>query len=199
MDLFTFKCWPYYMFPSAPVQATYTTIPPVESITFGMPTRAITAFVGTHTPGETPPIAGAPVLPPTREYSPHLTETRINATSPAFQFSSAAGLPRTKSLPQVDTEETFVLVLDVHSLHTADSPQVKQWMKELEGHDIPDLAPTKDSTCAGDPEAAAQAAERGWWTCGGHTRSTGASSYVEIWGKRVFLTCRRYCILPHQA
>lgn len=56
---------------------------------------------------------------------------------------------------------------------STDSPQVKEWMKELEGFYIPDISPTKDSTCAGDPAAAAQAAERGWWTCGGHTRSTG--------------------------
>jgi len=45
-------------------------------------------------------------------------------------------------------------------------------MKELEGWTIPNLTPTKDSTCKGDPAAAADAANRGWWTCGGHTRST---------------------------
>lgn len=45
-------------------------------------------------------------------------------------------------------------------------------MKELEGIDIPNIPPTKDGTCAGDPAAAAQAASRGWWTCGGYTRST---------------------------
>ncbi|KJA28096.1 carbohydrate esterase family 4 protein [Hypholoma sublateritium FD-334 SS-4] len=117
----------------APAQATYTTIPPIESITFGMPTRAITAFVGTHTPGETPPISGAPALPSTL---------------------ALVGWPAQDKIPPTD------------------SPQVKEWLKELEGFDIPDLAPTKDSTCAGDPSAAADAAARGWWTCGGHTRST---------------------------
>jgi hypothetical protein len=53
-----------------------------------------------------------------------------------------------------------------------DSPQVKEWMKELEGITIPNIPPTKDGTCGGDPAAAAQAASRGWWTCGGHTRAT---------------------------
>lgn len=48
-------------------------------------------------------------------------------------------------------------------------------MKELEGFDIPNLSPTTDGSCAGDVEAAAQAAQRGWWTCGGYTRSTGVS------------------------
>ncbi|KAF9480488.1 glycoside hydrolase/deacetylase [Pholiota conissans] len=118
---------------SAPAQATYTTIPPLSEITFGMPTRAITAFVATHTPGETPPISGAPVLP---------------------SALSLTGYPPQDKIPPTD------------------SAQVKEWMKELEGFHIPDISPTKDSTCAGDPAAAAQAAQRGWWTCGGHTRST---------------------------
>ena len=54
-----------------------------------------------------------------------------------------------------------------------DSPEVKIWMKELDGFYIPDITPTKDGTCAGDPTAAAESAKRGWWTCGGYTRSTG--------------------------
>lgn len=61
--------------------------------------------------------------------------------------------------------------------HTfADSKEVQTWMKELDGFDIPDIAPTKDGTCAGDPVAAAAAAEKGWWTCGGYTRGTGMYS-----------------------
>lgn len=47
-------------------------------------------------------------------------------------------------------------------------------MKELEGFDIPNIPPTKDGTCSGDPAAAAEASRRGWWTCGGWTRSTDA-------------------------
>lgn len=46
-------------------------------------------------------------------------------------------------------------------------------MKELEGFHIPDIAPTVDGSCGGDPVAANEAAERGWWTCGGYTRDTG--------------------------
>jgi len=53
------------------------------------------------------------------------------------------------------------------------SPEVAQWMKELDGHNIPNLAPTVDGSCGGDPAAAADAANRGWWTCGGYTRDTG--------------------------
>jgi peptidoglycan/xylan/chitin deacetylase (PgdA/CDA1 family) len=45
-------------------------------------------------------------------------------------------------------------------------------MTELDGFYIPDIPPTKDGSCADDPTAAAEAASRGWWTCGGHTRAT---------------------------
>jgi hypothetical protein len=54
-----------------------------------------------------------------------------------------------------------------------DSDQVKEWMKELDGWNIPNLNATVDGTCVGDPAAAADAANRGWWTCGGYTRSDG--------------------------
>jgi len=50
-----------------------------------------------------------------------------------------------------------------------DSPDVTQWLTELEGFDIPDIAPTVDGSCIGDPAAAADAENRGWWTCGGWT------------------------------
>ena len=42
-------------------------------------------------------------------------------------------------------------------------------MKELDGHDIPTFSPTVDGECATDPQAAADAKNRGWWTCGGWT------------------------------
>lgn len=58
-----------------------------------------------------------------------------------------------------------------------DSREVQTWMKELDGFNIPDITPTKDGTCAGDPVAAAAAAQNGWWTCGGYTRSTGRCSF----------------------
>lgn len=49
-------------------------------------------------------------------------------------------------------------------------------MTELNGFDIPNLTPTTDGTCAGDPTAASEAASRGWWTCGGYTRATDITS-----------------------
>ncbi|KAJ7588000.1 carbohydrate esterase family 4 protein [Mycena floridula] len=52
------------------------------------------------------------------------------------------------------------------------SPEVLEWMKELNGHHIPDISMTVDGTCASSPEAAANAFARGWWSCGGYTRDT---------------------------
>jgi len=42
----------------------------------------------------------------------------------------------------------------------------------LDGFTIPNLNPTVDGSCVNDTAAAANAAARGWWTCGGHTRPT---------------------------
>jgi len=53
-----------------------------------------------------------------------------------------------------------------------DSDEVQAWLKELDGWDIPDLEPTTDGTCASDLEFSQDAANRGWWTCGAHTRDT---------------------------
>lgn len=57
-------------------------------------------------------------------------------------------------------------------------------MSELDGFYIPDLDPTTDGTCANDPQASADAANRGWWTCGGWTRPTDITACDEpmTWG-----------------
>jgi len=67
-----------------------------------------------------------------------------------------------------------------------DSEEVKEWMKELDGWNIPDLAPTTNGECAGDPQFAADAEKRGWWTCGGWTRSTDITECPDkdTWGVR---------------
>jgi len=49
-------------------------------------------------------------------------------------------------------------------------------MKELDGVHIPNITPTINGSCTADPVAASQASSRGWWTCGGYTRSTDIES-----------------------
>lgn len=52
------------------------------------------------------------------------------------------------------------------------SDEVSEWMKELDGFYIPSFNVTTDGTCANNTAAAADAANRGWWSCGGYTRAT---------------------------
>jgi peptidoglycan/xylan/chitin deacetylase (PgdA/CDA1 family) len=99
-----------------------------------MATKAPPNFTAFYKPGATPPVSGAPVLPP------------------AFQ--------QTGNWPDRD------------KVPATDSPEVKAWMKELDGHNIPGLNPTVDGSCASDAGSAADAVNRGWWTCGGPTRDT---------------------------
>ncbi|KIY49943.1 glycoside hydrolase/deacetylase, partial [Fistulina hepatica ATCC 64428] len=63
------------------------------------------------------------------------------------------------------------------------SSEVEEWLKELDGWYIPDLSVTT-GTCSGSPEAAANASERGWWTCGGYTRVTDITACPDkyTWG-----------------
>lgn len=57
-------------------------------------------------------------------------------------------------------------------------------MKEIEGVEIPDIAPTIDGSCGESPDAAANAQQNGWWTCGGWTRPTDIVSCPDplTWG-----------------
>ncbi|KAJ7796715.1 carbohydrate esterase family 4 protein [Mycena olivaceomarginata] len=112
------------------------TIPPLASITFGMPTATTPAATATATPGAAPPFSGGPKLP-----------------SPAWAFAQG-------QWPEMDKP------ID------STSAQVQEWMKELDGYDIPDFSPTVDGSCVNDTAAEADAAKRGWWTCGGYTRDT---------------------------
>ena len=59
-------------------------------------------------------------------------------------------------------------------------------MKELDGWTIPNIAKNVDNTCASNPVAAQNAAQNGWWTCGGHTRSTDIVQCPDkmTWGVR---------------
>lgn len=59
-------------------------------------------------------------------------------------------------------------------------------MQELDGFNIPDISPTADGTCVGDPVAASNASSRGWWTCGGYTRVTDIVACPDklTWGVR---------------
>jgi peptidoglycan/xylan/chitin deacetylase (PgdA/CDA1 family) len=123
-----------------------------------------------HAHNAMPMVARAePTIPPLSSISLGMS----THPAPTFTVSFPAGTkPSISGAPPLPTALSRVGWPPEDKVPDTNSPQVKAWMKELEGVDIPDIPPTKDGTCAGDPAAAAQAASRGWWTCGGYTRST---------------------------
>lgn len=68
-----------------------------------------------------------------------------------------------------------------------DSPEVQQWLKELEGHNIPTYSPNHSVECDVPENAAALAAAGGgdggrcWWTCGPCLRETDMSQCKDEW------------------
>jgi len=143
--------------PSAPVQPSAPGQP-------AQPTNSAPGAVYTRSPDGIMPLAGitsgmpaGPAATIASTYAPGAKPTHI---------TNAPGLP-----------EPFVFVKgewpDADHIVPGDSPEVKEWMKELDGWDIPNLNPTvQAAACDANPQEKADAANRGWWTCGGYTRDT---------------------------
>ncbi|KAI6149879.1 carbohydrate esterase family 4 protein [Pisolithus tinctorius] len=95
-------------------------------------------------------------------------------TLPLTATYSAGATPPISGAPALPTPFVFQAASwpPQDQIAPTDSTEVAEWMQELDGFDIPDIPPTADGTCVGDPAAAADAASRGWWTCGGYTRDT---------------------------
>lgn len=108
------------------------------------------------------------------------------STVPVTATYSAGATPLISGAPVLPTPFVFVASQwpPQDQIAPTDSTEVTQWLQELDGFDIPDLSPTADGTCVGDPAAASQAASRGWWTCGGYTRATDITSCPDklTWG-----------------
>ncbi|KAF9480489.1 hypothetical protein BDN70DRAFT_877463 [Pholiota conissans] len=111
-----------------------------------------------------PPLASITLGMPTRNPLPAATTINPGATPPI------------KGAPVLPTPAASDYVLSSwpaqDKIPPTDSPEVKEWLKELDGWHIPDLSLTVNGSCATSPAQAADAANRGWWTCGGYTRST---------------------------
>jgi len=128
----------------------------------------------------TPAVSGVPALASISvgmPSGPVLSATTTYAAKATPPVSGAPGLPTpfvfsTSDWPAQD-----------HVPQT-DSDEVAEWLKELDGFNIPDLRPTTDGSCVNDTAAAADAAKRGWWTCGGFTRPTDIVSCPDkfTWG-----------------
>ncbi|KAH9975722.1 hypothetical protein BGW80DRAFT_1168897 [Lactifluus volemus] len=94
--------------------------------------------------------------------------------SPLVSSYAASATPPIPGAPALPTPFVFTAAEWPTQDHVPDtsSPEVQEWMHELDGFDIPTWSPTVDGTCAGDPAAAEESMLRGWWTCGGITRET---------------------------
>lgn len=107
-------------------------------------------------------------------------------TLPVATTFTAGATPSYSGAPPLPTKFVFSAAdwpaLD--KVATTDSALVKEWLKELDGWDIPSLDPTTEGDCSLSPAAAADAANRGWWTCGGYTRDTDITTCPDkfTWG-----------------
>ncbi|KAI0738595.1 hypothetical protein C8Q80DRAFT_1113603 [Daedaleopsis nitida] len=135
-------------------------------------TSAASSPASTSTSAGTPAAAGAaPSGTGTYSVPPlsAITENMPSGPTPTLATTYTPGAqPTYSNAPPLPSKFVFSQgawpALDV--VPPTDSDEVKEWMKELDGQDIPDFKPTVDGSCANDPAAAAQAQERGWWTCG---------------------------------
>lgn len=96
------------------------------------------------------------------------------------QVTGAPGLPNLNSI----LPSNFP-ALDVTP--PTNSPQVQQWMSQIDWSKVPNVTATVDSaSCSGNPTNLAQAGASGncWWTCGHCTRSTDITTCPDTntWG-----------------
>lgn len=86
---------------------------------------------------------------------------RRNAETDLSLFSIVAGL-NPANYPALDR------------IPPIDSPEVQQWIKEVDLSNVPNIPLTNLGACsnASNSQAVADAAKNGWWTCGAHTRAT---------------------------
>ncbi|GJJ13588.1 hypothetical protein Clacol_007844 [Clathrus columnatus] len=111
-----------------------------------------------------------PNIPPLSD----LTSGLPSSVTPIFTFTAQLGAPG--PFPGAPPLPTTTLDRSKYPSPTqnapTDHPLMSEWLKELEGHQIPDIPPnTNNSECALNPEAARDAS-RCWWTCGGCTNPT---------------------------
>ncbi|KAH7914609.1 carbohydrate esterase family 4 protein [Hygrophoropsis aurantiaca] len=144
--------------PSTSAASSQTSMSSVSSAAASASSPAGTGAVGTSIPPLSQITSGMPTpstLPPSSTFPAGASAPIAGAPSlpTPFVFQAADWPPQDQVAP-------------------TNSEEVSEWMKELDGFNIPTFSPTADGTCVGDPVAASQAAQRGWWTCGGYTSVT---------------------------
>ncbi|KAG8926247.1 chitin deacetylase [Tulasnella sp. 418] len=142
------------------------------------PAATPTSAVATTPAGTAGPVPTTPTLPGT--YIPSLEQLTmggpIESELPMFSTYAAGATPPVSGvvpLPTIAIVASNYPALDV--VPAVDSPEVKQWLSEIDLTKVPNLSTTVDGSCASDPAAAADTS-RCWWTCGGCMRETDISS-----------------------
>ncbi|GAA5823202.1 hypothetical protein JCM11251_007522 [Rhodosporidiobolus azoricus] len=106
------------------------------------------------------------------------TATTAEATQPLPSTFAAGATPpvaRAPVLPSIaQLNPADYPALD--RIPDVNSPEVQQWLSEIDMDNVPDIAPTGEGGCsnATNAQAVQNAGEDGtcWWTCGGCTRAT---------------------------
>ncbi|KAK0548520.1 chitin deacetylase [Tilletia horrida] len=109
---------------------------------------------------------------------PYPTPTTISSTPSAgaqnTYIPKAPPLPNFAALSSNDYPDLDIL--PSKSTRASVLAQNKQWLSAVDFSSVPNITPSQDGSCASDPQLAAQAAQNGWWTCGGYTRSTDVTT-----------------------
>ncbi|KAF9240728.1 carbohydrate esterase family 4 protein [Melanogaster broomeanus] len=144
------------------------------------------ASTNSSSTGSASPVPTTPVgttIPPLSQITSGMATPStlpVTATYAAGATPPIAGAPTLPS-PFVFVSSDWPPQDQIAPTNTA---EVSEWMEELNGFNVPNFTPTADGTCVGDPAAAADAANRGWWTCGGYTRDTDITACPDklTWG-----------------
>ncbi|GAA5959445.1 hypothetical protein JCM3765_002329, partial [Sporobolomyces pararoseus] len=104
------------------------------------------------------------------------TATTAEATQPlpsTFQAGATPPVARAPNLPSIaNLNPANYPALD--RIPPIDSPEVQQWIKEVDLSQAPNIPLTQLGACSNssNSQAVTDASKNGWWTCGGHTRAT---------------------------
>ncbi|GAA5845721.1 hypothetical protein JCM3766R1_001149 [Sporobolomyces carnicolor] len=104
------------------------------------------------------------------------TATTAEATQPlpsTFQAGATPPIARAPKLPSIaNLNPANYPALD--RIPPIDSPEVQQWIKEVDLSKAPNIPRTQLGACSNssNSQAVTDASKNGWWTCGGYTRAT---------------------------
>ncbi|KAG8904138.1 RHO1 GDP-GTP exchange protein 2, partial [Tulasnella sp. 403] len=124
----------------------------------------------TAAPAVTTPTVAGTVIPPLDQITsgaPIETPLSMFTTFTAGASAPYSGAPALPTLAAIVPGNYPAL----DTVPPVDSPQVKQWLSQIDLSKVPNLGQTKDGSCASDPTFATDTT-RCWWTCGGCTRPT---------------------------